>query len=330
MWFEKLMGFEEVSPIDVREKISVEGEFLYSKINGKKYKFGKLEVLTLEELRKRISLKDFDGKIQIDEVVGNVANLHQDSLNNNAVFQAASQFNMLEMISPSVTPEQGVDRYENDRTQGPACAISCGAGTVYRNYFADVNGKIGQTAKNQIDGFELIGDALNNQSNNLWRMQNGYAMFSDEGLDLINKKLSQMSDDDLENLKGKLKVGVQWETEVTTANSQQIVTQVYCSALPIGYHSYINKSSFKNFAKLILEALYDATFFAAAENFQKTGCAKLFLTLVGGVVFGNETDWIIDAISNSAKKFSNVPLDVKIVSYGYSNPAVSDFVKNFR
>ena len=330
MWFEKLMGFEEVSPIDVREKISVEGEFLYSKINGKKYKFGKLEVLTLEELRKRISLKDFDGKIQIDEVVGNVANLHQDSLNNNAVFQAASQFNMLEMISPSVTPEQGVDRYENDRTQGPACAISCGAGTVYRKYFADVNGKIGQTAKNQIDGFELIGDALNNQSNNLWRMQNGYAMFSDEGLDLINKKLSQMSDDDLENLKGKLKVGVQWETEVTTANSQQIVTQVYCSALPIGYHSYINKSSFKNFAKLILEALYDATFFAAAENFQKTGCAKLFLTLVGGGVFGNETDWIIDAISNSSKKFSNVPLDVKIVSYGFSNPAVSDFVKNFR
>lgn len=330
MWFEKLMGFEEVSPIDVREKISVEGEFLYSKINGKKYKFGKLEVPTLEELRKRISLKDFDGKIQIDEVVGNVANFHQNPLNNNAVFQAASQFNMLEMISPAVTPEQGVDRYENDRTQGPACAISCGAGTVYRNYFADVNGKIGQTAKNRIDGLELIGDALNNQSNNLWRMQNGYAMFSDEGLDLINRKLFQMSDDDLENLKGKLKVGVQWETEVTTANSQQVVTQVYCSALPIGYHSYINKSSFQNFAKLILEALYDATFFAAAENFQKTGCAKLFLTLVGGGVFGNETDWIIDAISNSSKKFSNVPLDVKIVSYGFSNPAVSDFVKNFR
>jgi hypothetical protein len=38
-------------------------------------------------------------------------------------------------------PEQGVGRYENDFTQGPACAVSAGAGTIYRNYWVPVNGE---------------------------------------------------------------------------------------------------------------------------------------------------------------------------------------------
>ena len=48
----------------------------------------------------------------------------------------ASQFNLLEMTAPSITPEHGVARYQLDRTQGPACAIAAGAATIYRNYFA--------------------------------------------------------------------------------------------------------------------------------------------------------------------------------------------------
>lgn len=52
----------------------------------------------------------------------------------NAFFQVASQFNTLEFISPDVTPEDGVTHYVYDRTQGPACALACMAGTAYRNY----------------------------------------------------------------------------------------------------------------------------------------------------------------------------------------------------
>lgn len=46
-----------------------------------------------------------------------------------SVSQVASQFNCLEFIKPSVTPEKGVTIYADDYTQGPSCAISCGAGT---------------------------------------------------------------------------------------------------------------------------------------------------------------------------------------------------------
>ena len=36
-----------------------------------------------------------------------------------ALFQVASQFNLLEMVSPRVTPEDGVTRYQHDRTPDP-------------------------------------------------------------------------------------------------------------------------------------------------------------------------------------------------------------------
>jgi hypothetical protein len=72
------------------------------------------------------------------------ARMHRMPENDGALFQVASQFNLLEMTAPSITSEQGVARYQLDRTQGPACAIAAGAATIYRNYFA-------QTPERQLD-----------------------------------------------------------------------------------------------------------------------------------------------------------------------------------
>lgn len=44
-------------------------------------------------------------------------------------------------------------------TQGPAYAIAAGAGTIYRNYLAVVNGQVGQSADTQIDCLADIGAA---------------------------------------------------------------------------------------------------------------------------------------------------------------------------
>ncbi|MEP3918991.1 hypothetical protein [Ascidiaceihabitans sp.] len=80
------------------------------------------------------------GPLKVRDVVADVQALHTVPVHAGAVFQVASQFNMLEMVSPRVSPEQGVGTYEHDQTQGPACAIACGAGTVFRNYFVDADG----------------------------------------------------------------------------------------------------------------------------------------------------------------------------------------------
>ena len=56
--------------------------------------------------------------------------MHADSELGGALFQVASQFNLLEMAGPSVSPEDGVTRYGGDHTQGPACAIAAGGRTA--------------------------------------------------------------------------------------------------------------------------------------------------------------------------------------------------------
>jgi len=63
-------------------------------------------------------------------IVSNVSTLHLKTQNANSVFQAASQFNCLEMIGPGVYPENGVTIYSKDQTQGPACALTCPAALI--------------------------------------------------------------------------------------------------------------------------------------------------------------------------------------------------------
>ena len=40
---------------------------------------------------------------------------------------------------------------------------------------------------------------------------------------------------------------------------------------------------------------------------------------VGGGAFGNEEYWILESMQKAIEKFKNVPLNIKIVSYGRSN-----------
>jgi len=319
MWFEQLTGFKEKLAEKVRANLQIDGDAFVSKTNNKRFVFGKLEIPTLKEL-KRLSppLEKLDNKIEVNEIVANVQDLHCQIENRNAVFQAASQFNLLEMVSPNISPENGIDRYENDFTQGPACAIACGAGTIYRNYFVKQGSQIGQTKEKQIDCLELIGKELKNEELNLWEMKNGYALVNQTGLLAINKKISSLDNSQRELLKEKLKVGIQWNTEVTKSITKHKVTQVYCSALPVAY-CQTESIYWEYFAKVILEATYEATLYASLINLDRNGSNLVYLTLVGGGAFGNDESWILKSLQKAIRKFKNAPLDVKVVSYGSSN-----------
>src|SRR6476661_6687048 len=140
-WFENLTGCSEESPAQVRTQVQVDGPRLLSRQNGRSWRCGELETPTLAELRDRVRQVPRDRRsLAVREVVANVQHLHAAPQNANALFQVASQFNLLEMVGPEVTPERGVGIYERDRTQGPACAVAAGAGTIFRNYFVVVNG----------------------------------------------------------------------------------------------------------------------------------------------------------------------------------------------
>ena len=324
------MGFDELNQDQVRENIMIDGTYMTSKVNGKRYIFGRLETVSLEELRKTVDLnQDSKHKLIVSEVIADVKKLHQLPENAGALFQVASQFNLLEMIGPSITPEQGVGIYENDYTQGPACAISCGAGTIYRNYFAEVNSKIGQDSSNQINTIEELNILLNNTDSALWKMINGYALINNtESALKIKDHLSKLTFEEYDLIKSKIKIGIQWNTEVTLGESGHLVSQVFCSALPVRY-SRISQNMSEEFAQLILASAYESTFLAAIKNYSITGNNRLFLTLLGGNAFGNKISWITDAILDNLKKFKSFPLNVKIVSHSMSNSEVSEIIKRY-
>ena len=332
-WFEKLTGFAEESPEQVRAKLSVDGQVLKSHVNGKTLMYGELETPSLAELRQRVQASGYEtGAITVREVVANVQHLHTDEANTGALFQVASQFNLLEMTSPNVTPEEGVGIYEDDHTQGPACAIAAGAGTIYRNYFAPMNGETGQSATNQIDCLADIGAALGNTESRLWEMRNGYALASSDGLGEIARTLRTSSEPklDADALRALLRIGLQWHTQVTLDNCTHLVSQAYCSALPVGYSCCCEDcpevEDWEEFARLILEATYEATLCAALLNACKTGNNTVFLTLVGGGAFGNETAWILGGLQRALALYQDAALDVAIVSYGSSNPDIQPLV----
>ena len=331
MWFEELIGFKEVNPKQVRGNIEIVDNKLVSKVNNREFIFGRLETPSLEELRNdpALSLKDYHAQIKVSEVVGDIQAIHQEPSNNSAVIQVASQFNLLEMMSPERIPEDGVGIYQYDATQGPACAIACGAGTIYRNYFVDVDGQSGQTASRQIDCLRDIGNELENDRYNHWEMKNGYALASREGLKSINNRIRALSENDYEDLKGKLRVGVQWDSEVTISNNGNLITQVYCSALPVAY-SRVEKELWTDFAKMILEATYEATLYLALKNYQRANNNRVYLTLIGGGAFGNDKEWIMSAIGKSIRKFSKTPLDIQIVSYRRPDPDLKRFLESIK
>ena len=191
-------------------------------------------------------------------------------------------------------------------------------GTIYRNYFAPVNGETGQSADNQIDCLADIGSALGNTDSRLWQMKNGYVLPHENSLAEITRHLQSLNQTERDALQGLLRIGIQWNTQVTLNGCKHTVSQAYCSALPVAYSHYPS-CMWEPFARLVLEAAYEATICAATLNMSKKGDTRLFLTLLGGGAFGNETAWIIKAIERAVARYRKVPLNVAVVSYGVSN-----------
>jgi hypothetical protein len=324
MWFEELVGFAESDRDQVRTNLELQGDRLTSRVNGQSYGCGRLETPSLAELRSRVALAE-RGPLLLREVVANVQELHCDPAHGGALFQAASQFNLLEMPGPDVTPEEGVGVYEHDHTQGPACAIACGAGTIYRNYFVPVGEGTGQSADRQVNCLADLGRALGNLDAPLWTMRNGYALLEEHGLQTLGSRLAALGPDEIDTLRGLLRIGVHWDVEVTLGGAGHHVTQVYGSALPVAYGRG-KAEQWAAFARLVLEASYEATMLTACLNADATGSRRVFLTLLGGGVFGNEDTWILTAIERALERVGAANLDVAIVSFGQSRPAVRGLI----
>ena len=341
MWFEQLTGFTEQGAAQVRQMLQLQDGVLTSRANGKQFQVGQLQTPTLAELTQdaKAIMQNAcyeHAPISVQEVVADVQSLHSQKQNAGALFQVASQFNLLEMVGPTVTPDSGISGYQFDRTQGPACAMACGAGLIYRNYFVPVNDEPGQTAERQLNMLDVFEQRLlvhvnqysEQQFDSLWQMKNGYVLPTAEQLKAINHTLAQLSEAKTTELIGTIKIGMQYDTQVTLQNAGHLVTQAYCSAMPVAYTDHA-AALWQPLASLILQAAYQATLAAAVINTAKTGNNQVFLTLLGGGAFGNAMEWIINAITKALDIYKNSSLHVSFVSYGRSNSSIRAVANDF-
>ena len=315
-WFERITGFAESSYAETRAHLKVEGDKLINVQTSRRYGMGNLEVISLATLRERVGpLPQSSVPATVRRIRGDIRQLHSAPKQQGSLIQVASQFNLLEMTGPSVTPEYGVSGYVDDPTQGPACAIAAGAGTIYRNYLVPLNGDFGQTCERQINTLDDLGMALGHDETPLWDWRNGYALCTSEGLARIHAHLKTVDVAERDRLRGLVRVGLHWDVEVTDATTPgPQVTQVYCSAMPVGYGVAYGVeapvSAWKPIAQLVLEAAYEATLLAGVLNARRSVSNRVLITSLGGGAFGNDRGWIEAAIHRALALVGGCGLDI--------------------
>ncbi|MDF1662686.1 MAG: hypothetical protein P1V97_12995 [Planctomycetota bacterium] len=224
-----------------------------------------------------------------------------------ALFQAASQFNCLEAPGARIVP---IRYYLGDSTQGPRASISALPGTFLRHYAAPgFNGRFTQTDTRDIN---LLKDVLDPD---VARVQSGYLRGSGihsgpEALAQLNENFDKIRVGAHDNV--DVLFGSQWSGPVPKSNPG--IGQVFTSTIALGGYSF-GSSDLEGLCKPLLRAAYLGTLLSAIQMKRRT----VFLTLIGGGVFGNPLIEIWNAILwalNETDELISEPLDVILNMYG--------------
>ena len=319
--FAQLLGFsDKIVGYDATKNLlkHVNGTITSCK-NGKIYSTGTLEIVSLSELREQVSKIETcrTNKLRHSPVERKDVKKYICSPDySGAMFQVASQFNILEMASPELTPDDGIEIYWKDPTQGPKCSQAAIGATLYRNYFIQMpNGGIGQTIDNQINCLINILNWIEAKKSFNWQFQNGYIFIDSDGFVAINQVIENLTEVERDKLRGMLQIGIHWNVQVNDECNPlgQHVSQIFCSAFPVSYNREYNgvrSEETSSLSKLILEATQEATIISAILNKQRFGENQLVLTKPGGGAFGNRHIWIFDALERALKIYKNHDLDI--------------------
>jgi hypothetical protein len=318
-WFKNAFGFSERSYNDTK----IIFNSMVTHVNGiphiNNMSCGEFELVS-EDTHQLDQLSKV-GTVTLENIVGDVVTLHMSKHNNCATFQVASQFNCLEMINPTVNPENGITCYSSDKTQGPICAMCCPAGIAFRNYLVQMHGETGQTSDTQIDMSKPCKTFIETFFTNypLWQIRNGYMMFQNEdNLKTVSRILME-SPITRRAFRSFIQSGSHTDQSIKINGKlyKHKVNHVYCSGLPINYNN-INHDMWDGLAELFLEAMYYNTLVCAVHNNIKSGInAPCYLTMIGGGVFGMKHYQIVRAIQRACNVVAKrgYSLNVFVVHY---------------
>lgn len=327
--------FKQKKLIELK-KINNKDQFVVHDFNGgKEYLAGYFRIPTLVALRYSKSMLPKTGNGKFNVVVGtathldapyrhtvDVGALQADPKNIDAVFQVASNFSALEPVSKNDIPD-GITDYIKDYTQGPFASISAAPGLFYRMYgiFYDPAKEPAQWRQTETHQIELLGGGIKYpRLKKIFPVTNGYVNYSDYP-EALNEEITAK---DIEEIRIGYHSDIQVIYGLTMGSKQydvkdknQIINQVFTAAMDL---TGLNKAYKKNptaiqRAKVLLDAAYEGTLRAALTNGKK----KVFLTLIGGGVFGNKCSWIAESIAKNKQLIKGYDLDVTLIIYNYKD-----------
>jgi hypothetical protein len=329
-WFCDLFGFEEsVESVQANLTCQFNGttNIMQSKANGRSFNAGVFRTASpssYSNLQRRGG-----GKFHVVEGRGLTVNgtLTADILklqsfpeNNGATFQAASNFNCIEILDQSETAALGVTRYENDISQGPYCAIACAPAAVFRHYFVCVRpGVYGQLV-----------EPINLLQRTPFRVENGYPIIDKNDIAQFQANSHDFSDPE-QYLTGShtncqvtctREDGGEW---IVPFNGDQMVHHVYAAAFDYDYNQLVVRSpETYEMSRHLLYSEYRTTILAAWDHSIRfpglPGSSKLYLTNIGGGFFGVPQDIITDAIVKNRDVIEDSGLNVYLVQYRANDP----------
>ena len=218
--------------------------------------------------------------------------------NEHCMFQAASNFNGVECISDRSTPDEPcfATNYIYDHTQGPAASIGAGAAALARIHAAFYSARRaardwGQTIGHQV---EMLANVREH-----FTVRNGYVCNSKSAPELPRDPAVLRALEDEVRVLVHLHVEAMfgcYSLHTLEETRPRTISQTFCAAMNVaqGASGYQNaqQPDAREKARLLLRAAYRGTLLAAELD----RCPRVYLTLIGGGVFGNSFDDIVAAI----------------------------------
>ncbi|KKR96862.1 MAG: hypothetical protein UU47_C0006G0023 [candidate division TM6 bacterium GW2011_GWE2_41_16] len=340
-----------------------DGESSFLRTSCGTFAVGSFEVKNIQELRdlwaakQKKNISAGKGFLRVVEGVGtknsswfrsfvDIGALQANPCNKGTAFQVASNFNALEAGGD---PCDGVTRYLYTTAQGEEASISAAPAAIYRMYFAQHHGVVGQFEQ-QINFLEDV-PLPHGGTFGVGRVHNGYLEVQHGGV--LSKPGTMLSFAEMERLIPLVKVGVHSQVQVTSGlamlppngysaktwdakslmekslkgenvivdDPEQRVTQIFTAAQNLAQLG--TGTCWDDMARMLLHAAYEGTVRAAYVS----GCSKLYLTLVGGGVFNNRIDWIVDSIERVMPLIRESGMEVTLVIYNGVDVSVRNRLK---
>lgn len=352
-FFKNVIGVPEVDfqADDALKRASIEFDdtqdsfFLKNSANNKRFRAGKFSQLSIGELRGKTAAisSTTPGSFNVIEALDPAGKKYYKfveiganqaaSANEDAVFQVASNFNALELVS-SDDHMKNITGYFNDLTQGPFASISAAPGTILRHYYMFYKPDTNPSDWQQYpvpDRLWRKSDAnkqINFLENTDIPIVNSYVAFS-------KRRPAQVNNFKVEDIQIGWHEGIQ-VTSGLMPNPQkhtqfylpnQIINQVFTAAVDFSSNArYKEDPKAIQIAQAVQDAAYEGTIRAAVA----AGKKKVFLTLIGGGVFANKLEWIANALEKMKDFIKKSGLEVTLVIFNGNDSRLRDQIVAFR